>query len=184
MRLQLDRLERMASFGMGLAEEIARRAALPHGQGQVSADELCGLSLAYTRVSRAVRQIIALEQEVMGLRAMRDRSAPVNMPRKAQEDDRALLTDDEDDGDLVENIDDLRDTMSDLEDLLDRYDLDDYDDLDDGSAEELTERIQAALERIQAKMPARDEDDEDDEDDFDDVESSEASSDETQQDPN
>ena len=68
-----------ARSGMGMAEEIAGLSSKVAAEGTHEAVESCGvLSLAFSRVSRSVRQVVALEEEAMGLRAMRKARARRN----------------------------------------------------------------------------------------------------------
>jgi len=69
---QLDDLARLRALGMGMAEEVAGLNTRVVSEETAEAVEACGvLSLAFSRVSRSVRQIVALEEEAMGLREMR-----------------------------------------------------------------------------------------------------------------
>ena len=69
---QLDDLARLRAFGMGMAEDISRLTSKVTAEETREAVECCGvLSLAFSRVARSVRQVVALEEEAMGLREMR-----------------------------------------------------------------------------------------------------------------
>ena len=69
---QLDDLARLRALAMGMAEEVASLNSRVVAEETAEAVEACGvLSLAFSRVSRSVRQIVALEEEAMGLRETR-----------------------------------------------------------------------------------------------------------------
>src|SRR5258708_757624 len=70
---QLDDLARLRAAGVDLAEELSAGKQGVAGRG--------GTLLAFTRVSRAIRQIIVLEQELMGLRAPPPRRAGVTIAK-------------------------------------------------------------------------------------------------------
>jgi hypothetical protein len=71
---QLAALARLRVIGMEMAERIGALSAELAGEKTEEALKGCeGLALAFTRVSRAVRQVVALEQEAMGLRDAEER---------------------------------------------------------------------------------------------------------------
>ena len=71
---QLADLARLRVIGMEMAERIGALSAELAGEKTEEALEGCErLALAFTRVSRAVRQVVALEQEAMGLRDAEER---------------------------------------------------------------------------------------------------------------
>jgi hypothetical protein len=63
--MQLDRLARLADMGMELAEGLTRKAARIEAEETAPGYE--GVCLAFTRITRAIRQINAQEQEILGL---------------------------------------------------------------------------------------------------------------------
>ena len=64
----LDCLAELRAVGMAIAEGIGRYVKGALSPEEEKAFKGCDVALAYARVARAVRQIIVLEQEVMGLR--------------------------------------------------------------------------------------------------------------------
>src|ERR1039457_5660226 len=68
--IQLGDLGKLRAMGMDFATELHRvaMAKSPEAEDSPLAQDR-NLALSFTRVSRAVRQIIVLEQELMGLRA-------------------------------------------------------------------------------------------------------------------
>src|SRR5882724_8088507 len=67
---QLEALDRLAVMGMNLAERIERVSSGQASEADAAVLDGQDVVLAFTRVSRAVRQIIVLSQETMGLRAL------------------------------------------------------------------------------------------------------------------
>ena len=65
---QLAALEELREIGMDLARALGRQVTKPATEEEARALAGIDLGLAFARISRAVRQIIAMEQEIMGLR--------------------------------------------------------------------------------------------------------------------
>ena len=140
---QLDRLDELAEMGLELGRGLIRRAARLEREEGPGYEAVC---LAFTRINRALRQINAQEQEILGfserVRA-EERRARVEAEEKAVAERKAA-------GrrevfrtvrDLLEADPDLEDgEIDDLRQKLDQ-DYDDYDDLYQGSHEEIVARI-------------------------------------------
>ncbi|MDR3513920.1 MAG: hypothetical protein P4L73_19960 [Caulobacteraceae bacterium] len=88
---RLQTLEDLAEVGMALARSLLRRAELAEA-GEASADEPVGAAeaaLAFSRLSRAVRQTLALEARLEDeLRADQAQAAARAAERRAAEDER------------------------------------------------------------------------------------------------
>jgi hypothetical protein len=146
--MQLDRLARLADMGMELAEGLTRKAARieAEAKGEEVAPGYEAVCLAFTRITRAIRQINAQEQEILGLREQTRREA-----RRDRAEAAAAAETDRKDAlrrrvfdtvrDLLDADDDLDDEERDdlLRDLAGDYD--DHDDLYRGSFEDIVGRV-------------------------------------------
>ena len=129
---QLADLERMRAAGMELIEQIV--APAPSTSPAPTPEQR---ALAFTRLARAVRQIIVLEQEVLGLRCPNPRLSGLGYEHRFN-DARNLMSEavaNQNDADAVERPG-LRDAndLGDANDLREPDDLDDYDDSGNRSA--------------------------------------------------
>ena len=66
--IDLACLAELRGIGMAIAEGVGRYAKGALTPEEAKAFKGCDVALAFSRVARAVRQIVVLEQEVMGLR--------------------------------------------------------------------------------------------------------------------
>ena len=123
---ELDELARLRAYGMTLAARVSEATPSP---GDDAIEDLSALCLAFARVSRAVRQLIAMEQEMLGLRPPRGvQPALAGMGARAEAIDRKDKARRRDGHDLA--------------------DPDDYDDLDDPDyIEQMRNYDEAALDR-------------------------------------
>ncbi len=145
----LDDLEQLRGFAMGFAERLDRegRGMLRETEREaVGYNNRTDITLRFVRVARAVRQIVVLEQEMLGLRpvaGVRAAAAAVASSVGAAAEPDVAATDEADDerGDFER----AGDERPDFErcDLRDRPDPDDLDDYDDRPAEQVI----AALRR-------------------------------------
>ena len=125
---QLQDLNRMRAVGMGFIDRLDRRAQGLLRFDEEKAFESSGdIFLGFARVSRAVRQIIVLEQEIFGLpqppglRAVNTNAPRATKPASAERD-----------------REDERDS--------ERSDLNDLDDYDNGPTGEVMARIRKTLD--------------------------------------
>ena len=130
---QLDDLARLRAAAMAMAERLAAPDDVVASTPTTPTIEQ--RALAFTRVARAVRQIIVLEQEMLGLRAYSPRQFPTSKEQRSepQHDLVSILAAIEDSGDEYSSETDMRDAndVRDRNDLRDPDDLDDYDDYRD-----------------------------------------------------
>jgi len=132
---QLADLKRLRDVGMIFVDQLERRS-----RGLLRMDEENAFSpdidapLAFARLSRAVRQIIVLEQEIMGLRPVA--RSPVNAdPANAPANANVAASAPEPSRNAGDRTEDERD----------RGDLNDLDDYDRGPIEDVVGRIKSAL---------------------------------------
>lgn len=130
---QLLMLARMRTVAMEIAERVGRKAAGLLLEREEPAFKQCDPVLSFSRISRSMLQIMAMEQEIMGLRETHRRE--IRAERKTEEQfaiRRAV-------GDAVrsQRLDlDREDVKALLDDIFD-----DYDDFDRGSPRETVARI-------------------------------------------
>ena len=152
LQMQLDRLAEMADMGMELARGLVRKAARMEAEAEaVAKGEEAGpgyenVCIVFTRVARAVRQINAQEQEILGLREQvrrEERQARAEAAATAAEDRKAAVR-----RQVVGKVRDLLDADDDLDaeargDLLRDVgrDYNDYYDLYQGSFDEIVQRV-------------------------------------------
>ena len=158
--LALDDLHRLRALGMEAAERNERQAkgVLTVRERDETVPGDCGLR--FTRIARAVRQIIVLEQETMGLRPIRPSPGAARHPLpqagegKAGEEKASegkAGEGDEAGEDKERERDDLRD-RDDTHDYDDYDDCDDYDDYDQGPIEQVLEAVRKVLNVPQPPM--------------------------------
>ncbi|HLG88176.1 MAG TPA: hypothetical protein VKZ79_13375, partial [Alphaproteobacteria bacterium] len=141
---QLESLGWLRRYGMGIAERLDRyaRGLLLSQMLQEPFHEV-DVALAFSRIAKSVRQIIVLEQETAGIRAMRvphdvaERTAPRARRAAAQEAAaRAVAAGLEADADRE------------ADDLIDRDDTRDCDDYRSGPAEAIMAEVRADLDAM------------------------------------
>ena len=148
---QLESLGWLRRYGMGVAERLDR-----YSRGLLLARDLqepfhnVDVTLAFSRVARAVRQIIVLEQETAGVREMRVPRAVAQRAPKAEAAPRDAESDAPPSDTSISRPAD-RDTEREADDLTDPDDIDDYDDYDDyrsGPVEEIAAQVRAELDAM------------------------------------
>ena len=141
---QLKNLQRLREMGMRFAERLDRRAA---GLGAVQEQNAleCDLAAAFAKVSRAVRHIIVLEGEVLGLR-------PVPIPRAAPAWGGLAVAGVSDRG-FAEPARPVRETDRERRERSDLYDRNDY---DKGPIDGVIAAIRATFSTMDARWPAED----------------------------
>ena len=153
---QLADLGDLRGAGMNLVRRMDRRVAgkLPEDE-EKAFGKIADPILSFARLSRSVRQIIVLEQELMGLRmpqlgrdatyAERDDKSRLRgfrkWPGKDPDDDCYENPDTRDASDLYDHDNDLRDT----DDLGDAEETDDTNDYLAAPADEIIARVRTAL---------------------------------------
>ena len=153
---QLADLGDLRGAGMNLVRRMDRRVAgkLPEEEAKAFG-KIADPILSFARLSRSVRQIIVLEQELMGLRmpqlgrdatyAERDDKSRLRgfrkWPGKDPDDDCYENPDTRDASDLYDHDSDLRDT----DDLADPEDSNDTNDYLAAPADEIIARVRTAL---------------------------------------
>lgn len=139
---QFEGLDRLRAIGLNLAERIDRVSAGEASKGEARA--FAGqqdIVLAFARLSRAVRQIIVLEQEMMGLRA--PPAARASAGAAGRGTGGAL-----DFGRREAGFGAERNDLRDPRDPSDYNDHHDYGDYDNGSRDEVVKRIYEVLSSI------------------------------------
>lgn len=136
---QMADLARLRAIGMGIAEELDRQSSgigKAHGFAAVR-----GAIVSFARVSRSIRQIIVLEQEIIGLRegpAAKNRDAL----RRATEHLASAIRRG---AAGYPNPDSMND-------YADPDDYNDYDDYDRGPVDEITARLERELDKVAARL--------------------------------
>src|SRR5579883_447477 len=134
---QLESLGWLRRYGMGIAERLDRYArGLLLSQMLQEPFHDVDVALAFSRIAKAVRQIIVLEQETAGIRDMRvpqdvaERTAPRARRAAAQEAAARAVA-----AGLEADADREADDLIDRDDLIDPDDTRDCDDYRSGPAE-------------------------------------------------
>jgi hypothetical protein len=153
--LALDDLHRLRALGMEAAERNERQAkgVLTMRERDEAVPGDCGLR--FTRIARAVRQIIVLEQETMGLRPIRPSPGAARHPlpqagegKAGGEETGEGQAGEEKAGGGDEAGEEKERERDDLRDRDDTHDYDDYDDCDDydhGPIEQVLEAVRNVL---------------------------------------
>ena len=139
---ELADLCRLRAIGMEIAEQVGRRAAGElSGHQEKALGRTADATLSFARIARAIRQIVVLEQEIMGLRApasAKGRNVDPSYDQRRLRDFRTWVPEADSESDPYD--------LSDLYDDSDDYDR--YDDDDDylkGSFEQIVARVRSAL---------------------------------------
>jgi len=148
---ELADLCRLRAIGMEIAEQVGRRAAGElSGHQEKALGRTADATLSFARIARAVRQIVVLEQEIMGLRApasAKGRNVDPSYDQRRLRDFRTWVPEADSESDPY--------APSDLYDDSDDYDR--YDDDDDylkGSFEQIVARVRSALGISKDGVPA------------------------------
>ncbi len=144
---RLDELERLLAAGMETVRQISQwsKGALGPDEVKVLAGK-GGIAEEYVRVARAIRQVIVLEQELMGLRPGPPRDGGGEPPDDEGDDDHEAELEERSEGS------DLRDRAGDYENLNDYENFNDYENLNDydrGPLDRVIARVRKAL-RVEA----------------------------------
>ncbi|HLG89373.1 MAG TPA: hypothetical protein VKZ79_19515 [Alphaproteobacteria bacterium] len=145
---QLGDLARLRALSMEMAERVATMQAELCAKPSPEAVELCAtLTLSMTRITRSVRQLVALEQEAAGLRDPKSMAAWRSRNRETARTLRAAV------GREVKRRLPGTDRESLKSLLCDLFrDYDDYDDYSDGRIAPLVERVTERLSRQRGGM--------------------------------
>ena len=140
---QLADLARLRALSMEMAERVASMQAELCAKPSPEAVELCStLTLSMTRITRSVRQLVALEQEAAGLRDPKSMAAWRNRNRETARTLRASIARKVKQRLPGTDRESLKSLLSDL-----FRDYDDYDDYSDGRIAPLVERVTERLSR-------------------------------------
>ena len=134
--VQLDALARMREAGMAMVDAFGRLVTGKASEVEALAFDGVDLALAFYRVSRAVRQIIAMEQEISGLRETRRKAI---IGRRKSDARKVMIRTVRQAADAADI--DLR--YSSLDSMLHTVcnDYDDYDDYDRGTQRAIVARL-------------------------------------------
>jgi hypothetical protein len=162
--LALDDLHRLRALGMDSAERNERQASGTMTVRERDAAVPGDTGLRFTRIARAVRQIIVMEQELMGLRPVptprTGAARPAPAAASAESPTSTAAASGNTGAGEAPEPNDLRD-RSDLRDRPDTHDYDDHDDYDRGPYEQVLERVLTTLGatvKRPRQAPARPED--------------------------
>jgi len=152
---QLAALEELREIGMDLARALGRQVTRPASEDEARALAGIDVGLAYARIARAVRQIIAMEQEIVGLREARARRIVEDRAARAQAlIDAAAAREEQAAAAIQRSVRHaVRNSIRAENPELERYEIDalltdlfnDYDDYDRGAPAEIVTRICADL---------------------------------------
>lgn len=143
---QLESLGQLRHFGVAIAERLDRHARGLLLFKEEPAFRDCDVALAFSRVARAVRQIVVLEQETAGVREMRVPRPLTERDAQAESVQAEAVAPAADMPAPSERLD--REEPDDADDLRDPDDTDDYDDDDDyrsGPVGEVIAQVRADL---------------------------------------
>ena len=131
---QLDALAKMREIGMAAVEAIGKLVTGKATEAEKTAFAGADIALAFHRASRAVRQIIAMEQEIAGLRETRRQAIIGRRKNVAQKTMARVIKQ----AAYKEGIETLSVDRKILEACRD---YDDYDDYDRGTQAEIVTRL-------------------------------------------
>jgi hypothetical protein len=148
---QLGDLARLRALSMEMAERVASMQAELCANPSPEAVEHCAtLTLSMTRITRSVRQLVALEQEAAGLRDPKSMAAWQSRNRQTARTLRTAVAREVKQRVPGTNKESLKSLLADL-----FRDYDDYDDYSDGRIAPLVERVTERLSRQHSPDPER-----------------------------